>query len=565
VRRQRRGLMLLCALFSILLVAAACSSSKKSNTSASTSSGSSSSQAVPDGGELVIGAEQEPDCTDWIDQCAGSSWGTWMAGVTTLPRAYDVVLNGDKYEYKPSILLTGEAQLTTSPKQVVTYHINPQAKWSDGQPITSHDFKYTWDQIAHGTNIYDRSGYDHVESVDDSDPATAVVTFSSPYAAWKGNLFSVQFGVLPSHLLEGKDRDALMKDGYDWSGGPWTFKWEKGTSITLTPNPNYWGPKPHLTKVTFNFVTDTSAEFQAFKTGQVDAIYPQPQPDVIDQINAGLPDTNKSITDFTGNLEALWMNNAAPPLDDVKVRQAIGFIVDRDALVQRLFGSVGVNNPMQTFEENVLKDFGDTTAFAQYKKDLTKSDQLLTSAGYTKGSDGIYAKNGQKLSLTVQSTAGNKRRELTEQILQDQFKQGGIDLTVDNHKSGDLFGQILPGGNFQLAIYAQVLTAFDPTLCNLFCIKNIPSAANGNSGNNWTRTNIPEADKQYTIVDENLDDNARMTAGKAGDKALADQMGSLPLDPLPNMLLWHTKVLGPVGQNAIMGPFFNLEQWGIQH
>jgi peptide/nickel transport system substrate-binding protein len=544
-------------LFGFLLFASACSDDKSSSTT------TQNNQNVPQGGELIIGAEQEPDCTDWVDQCGGSSWGTWMMGVTTLPRAFDVVKSGDNYEYKPSVLLKGEPKLETSPQQKVTYEIADNAVWSDNQPITSHDFKYTWEQIAKGENIYDRSGFDKVESVDDSNPKVAVVTFTSPYSAWKG-MYGVQFGVLPSHLLEGKDRDALMKDGYDWSGGPWVFKWEKGAQTVLTPNPNWYGPKPKLDKVTFKFITDTSAEFQAFKTGQVSAIYPQPQLDAVDQINAGLPDTNKSITDFTGNLEALWMNNQAPPFDDVKVRQAIGYIVDRDAIVQRLFGAIGVQNPMQTFNANVFKDFADTQAFSQYKKDLGKADELLTSAGYTKGSDGIYAKGGQKLSIQIQSTTGNKRRELTEQILQEQLKAGGIELTIQNSKSGDLFGQILPQGNFQLALYAQVATSFDPTLCNIYCTKNIPTTDNGFAGNNWTRTDIPAANTELTKVDEDLDDQNRKDAGKAADRALADQMASLPLDPLPNILLWNTKVVGPLGDNAIAGPFFNMELWGVQ-
>ena len=91
-----------------------------------------------------------------------------------------------------------------------------------------------------------------------------------------------------------------MKDGYTWSGGPWFAKWNKGDSIVLTPNPKYWGPKPHLDKVVFKFETDTAAEFQAFKSGQVDAIYPQPQLDVVDAIKAGLPDAHTQYNAKTG-------------------------------------------------------------------------------------------------------------------------------------------------------------------------------------------------------------------------------------------------------------------------
>ena len=123
-------------------------------------------------------------------------------------------------------------------------------------------------------------------------------------------------------MLKGKDRDKEMKDGYTWSGGPWFAKWNKGESIVLTPNPKYWGPKPHLDKVVFKFEADTAAEFQAFKSGQVDAIYPQPQIDVGRCDQAGIPDAPPRRTRReTRRSEALWFNNARFPFDSKVVRQ----------------------------------------------------------------------------------------------------------------------------------------------------------------------------------------------------------------------------------------------------
>ena len=105
--------------------------------------------------------------------------------IPTVPHAYTVVKKGTSWEYQPTSLLQSEATLVTAPKQVVTYKINPQAKWSDGTPITSHDFKYTWDQIVHGNDIADTTGYANIDSVDDSNPAQAVATFSAPYGDWR--------------------------------------------------------------------------------------------------------------------------------------------------------------------------------------------------------------------------------------------------------------------------------------------------------------------------------------------------------------------------------------------
>ena len=561
MKRKLRPTRLLAALLALGLIAAACSSSSETSTTATTQVN------VPQGGSLVIGAEQEPDCVDWISSCAGSSWGYWMLNVQTMPRAYDAVKTEGEYAYAPNELLTGEADVTTSPQQVVTYHLNPNAVWSDGTAITSADFKYTWEQITKGTDIYDATGYKNIESVGTPDPQTAVVTFAAGknYAAWKG-LFGGGYGIMPSHILASVDRDAAMKDGYTWSGGPFMLKaWTKTDNITLVPNPKWYGKnKAHLNEVIFKFTADTAAEFKAFTGNEVKMIYPQPQLDAVDQIAAGLPDANSAYTADTGNFEALWLNNAAAPLDDVKVRQAVAYSIDRDAIVNQLFGKLGVTKALQVINAPIVNAYSDTEAFAGYTKDLSKVDELLTGDGWAKGSDGIYAKDGKPLAITIKSTAGNKRRELTEQVLQKQLADAGITLTIANTKAGDLFGKVLPAGDFQIGLYAQVLTAIDPGRCNIFCSENIPSAANDNSGQNWTRTNVTSLDPLLAQVDTELDDQARAAANKQADPITAEQMVTLPLDPLPNILLWSKTVVGPVSDNAILGPFWNLADLGIQ-
>jgi len=552
---------LLSLVFVVLLVATACGGGSSNKNAASGSS--SSSVAVPKGGTLIIGAEQEPDCMDWIGSCSGSSWGYWMAAVQTMPRAFDIGKDDQgNYVYKPSIVLKGDPKLETTPNQKVTYNIADNAVWNDNVPITSTDFKYTWDQIANGTDVYDKTGYQDIQSVDDSNPKVAVVTFKNNYQDWKG-LFTGNYGIFPSHILQGKDRDAETKDGYKFSAGPWIIdSWTKTDNITLVPNPNFFGTKPNLDKVIFKFQPDTSSEFTAFKSNQVSMIYPQPQLDAVDQINAGLPDSQKVITTDTGNFEALWFDQAKPPFDDAAVRKAVAYSIDRSAIVQRLFGGLGVKDPLQFLNAPIVKQYVDQQAFSKYKKDLTQVDSLLTGAGYTKGSDGIYAKAGQKLSFTVRTTAGNKRRELTQQVLQQQLKDAGIDMQIDNAKAGDLFGEILPVGDFQAAIYAQVLTTLGPSICNIACTKN-GSPLGQKGGNNYQRTSVPQLDTVLTKMDGELDDSALTSEGKQAQQIAADNMINLPIDPLPNILLWSNKVLGPIGDNGVLGPFFNMNQWGV--
>src|SRR5690606_8610339 len=142
----------------------------------------------------------------------------------------------------------------------------------------------------------DKTGYTSITDVATPDEHTAVVTLSESYAGWK-SLFSNAYGILPAHLLEGQERNAVMKDGYDFSGGPWVIdSWNKGVSVTLVPNENYWGEKPKLDKVTFQFITDTASAFQAIKSGQVSALYPTPQVDAMSQIEAGVPNTEIEVS-----------------------------------------------------------------------------------------------------------------------------------------------------------------------------------------------------------------------------------------------------------------------------
>lgn len=519
--------------------------------------------AVVDGGEIVIGAEQEPDCADWIATCGGSIWGTYIMQIPTLPGVFQTRQVDDEWVPVPSDLVTAEPEVEVADDgtQTITYSINPDAVWSDGEPITSADFEYTALQIRDGDDIFDKTGYDRIASIDATDPATAVVTLSSPYAGWR-TLFSV-YGIMPAHLLEDQDRNALMADGYDFSGGPWKIdEWTRGTSVTLVPNENYWGEKPHLDKVTFLFLPDTTAAFQALKSGQVSALYPSPQLDALNQIEAGLPGIQSQVDARSGNLEAIWLNNSAAPFDSVAVRQAFAYSIDRDAIVSRLFGSLGIDEAQQSFNSPMVAPFA-ADDFSQYSLDLDKVDELMEGDGWSKDSDGVWAKGGETATFSIKTLAGNKRRDLTVQVLQSQLADAGFEMTIDQVTPADLFGTIAPQGDFQAGIWALVDTFPDPTLSSTFSSVNIPSEANGFSGINFYRTDIPGLNDLLAQVDSEVDPDARIAASHEADTLIAENVPSLPLDAVPNVLLWSDTVGGPLQINPVEGPFWNLAEWGL--
>lgn len=519
--------------------------------------------AIVDGGELVIGAEQEPDCADWIATCGGSIWGTYVMQIPTLPGVFQTRQVDDEWVPVASDLVTGEpvTEVAADGTQTITYSINPDAVWSDGEPITSADFAYTALQIRDGEDIFDKTGYDRISAIDTSDPKKAVVTLESALAGWR-TLFSV-YGIMPAHILEGQDRNAMMVDGYDFSGGPWKIeKWDRGTSVTLVPNEKYWGEKPHLDKVTFLFLPDTTAAFQALKSGQVSVLAPTPQLDALSQIEAGLPGIRSQVDARSGNLEAIWLNNTAAPFDSIAVRQALAYSIDRDAIVKRLFGGLGIDKAQQSFNSPMVAPYA-SDDFSRYTLDLGKVDELMEGDGWSKNSDGVWAKGGETAMFSIKTLAGNKRRDLTVQVLQSQLAEAGFEMTIDQVTPADLFGTIAPKGDFQAGIWALVDTFPDPSLSATFSSSNIPSEANGFSGINFYRADIPGLDELLAQVDSEIDTDARIAVSHEGDALIAEHVPSLPLDTVPNVLLWSEKVGGPLQINPVEGPFWNLAEWGL--
>jgi peptide/nickel transport system substrate-binding protein len=515
------------------------------------------------GGTIRIAAEEELTCADWIASCAGSSWGNWTLGVNTLPQALPVDDNGN---YEPGAILTGFPVLDPGPPMKVTYHIKPEANWSDGQPITSTDFQYLWKQITTGKDIYDSTGYEDISQIDTSDPKTAVVVFKQPYAAWK-DLFGGFYFLVPSHLLQGKDRHKEMKDGYAFSGGPWMLQggksgWKKGRTLTLVANPNYWGTKPTIGKVVFQFVTESAAELDAVKTGQVVSAFPTPSTGMLDTIDQ---QSNLSYQLVAGNqFEALWYNAAAFPLNSKAVRQSVSYVLDRQAIVNQILKpSIRTGSVLQSFIVPTFKQYYEPS-FQDYKPNPDKVTQLMTADGWAK-KNGKWAKNGKTATIEISTTTGIESRQLEEEIMRSELTQAGFGVKIRNQSSDVFFGTTIPKGTFAAAIFASVGTP-DPGLCTIFCSENVPSKANQFTGQNVTRTNSLAVDQNWKAVDTDLNNTTRTASAQAGQAALADDASSLPLYQAPEVFIWdHTRIGGRVEpNNPTMGPYFTMNEWTLK-
>jgi peptide/nickel transport system substrate-binding protein len=512
-------------------------------------------QGAPSG-TVRIAAEQELSCADWVSSCAFGFWGNWTLGNLTLPQAFVVNTDGD---YEAGAFLAETPTLEPGPPMRVTYRIRPEAVWSDGEPITSADFDYTRLQYLDGGAA---SGYQDIESIDTTDPKVAVVTFSKTFAAWRDLFGGLQY-VLPSHLLEGKNRAKLMKDGYAFSGGPWELQggkkgWKKGRSLTLVPNDAYWGAKPQISKVIFQFIEDSAAEVQAVKTGQVLAGYPSPTEGILDQFDQ---ESNLvySVT-FGNDAEAFYINASQFPLESQAVRQAVAYATDRQAIVEQILEpSVREGRVLQSFVVPTFKKFF-TPAFEQYSLDLDKVAELMTGDGWQKNGDGVWEKGGRTAAFEVNTTAGAPSRQLTLEIWQSQLEAAGFDVKVRPLSPDVLFGKRFPSGKFDIALATAGGTP-DPGLCSIFCSALIPSK-DSPDGTNITRTNNPVVDAAWGAVDATLDDATRVAAAKRGQEALADYVAAIPLYQAPSIFVYDgDRLSGRLEPNTVMGPFFTMNEW----
>lgn len=514
-------------------------------------------------GTIRIAAEEEPFCADWISSCGGSAWANWELGNLTMPQPISVDVDGS---YLPGAMSVDMPTLEPGPPMKVTYRIRPEAVWSDGEPITSTDFEYTWKQIVNGKNIYDTTGYIDIDSVDTTDPKVAVVTFKRPVAAWK-DLFGGFYFVLPSHLLDGKSRHKEMKDGYAFSAGPWELQggkqgWKKGKSITLVPNDAYWGTKPTIKKVIFQLIPESSAELEAVETGQVSAAYPLPIDGALDRVEA--TDNLDYVLSFGNQYEAFYFNADVFPLKSQAVRQAIAYATDRQAIVDAILKpAINQGRVLQSFVVPTFKEFFDPS-FEKYSRNLDMVDQLMTGDGWKKNGDDIWEKGGRTASFVVNSTSGNEQRQLNEQLWQSQLREAGFDMKFKNLASDPLFGVRLPNGKYDVALYASVGTP-DPGQCLVFCSKNIPSKKNKFGGQNWSRSDDPTIDESCDAVDSTLDETVRVQQAQTCQRAIADYMAALPLFQTPTLFIFNTDQLsGRLVDNTVMGPFFYMNEWVLK-
>jgi len=414
-------------------------------------------------------------------------------------------------------------------KQTVVYDLNPNAKWSDGKKIGLKDFVGMWNALK-GTDktykITSSVGYEKIESVKQGANADQiVVTFKETYADWQP-LFG---GLKPASLTA---TSAAFNDSWKngpnvWAGpfrpatgkGASSFLDKVGRLITVERNPKWWGQGPVLDKVVFKALPQ-AAQIAALLNGEIDYM------DIGNDINAlkQARDSSKISVRVAKapTHEHFTFGPVTAVTKEVAVRQAIMLSIDREAIAKAIQGVV---DPKVKPNNNHV--FLDGTACTQDntgklgKRDITAAQALLTSAGWSKGADGIYQKGGTRLSVKLIYPSANDNRRDTVLLASAQAKEAGIELVPTLIPSADYFGKYVLVSNFEMALFAWVGTNFP--------ISSSSNIFRQGAAQNFGNIGSAEIDGLFTKANNILDPTKRCQYANQADAKAYELVHSITL------------------------------------
>ncbi len=528
-------------------------------------SSADSAAADPDapkqhGGSVTIGMDQEPACLNAKIQC-GSMAATSMISASLFDGLLDVDAEGN---YAPKIATevptkeNGAVVDTPGGGMTVTMHLKPEARWSDGRPITCDDVAFNWSTtMDERWQVTSRKGWELIKDVQCPDAQTPVFVFSERYAPY---LSLVSYAPLPKHVLDGKDFNKYFNEAIPISSGPFLLeKWNRAVDVQLTRNTKYWDAgnddRPYLDTIRYKFVADTNTLKIQLRTGEVDIISPPPDSTLKQELE-GFPRGGFQIEPGI-YWEQIAFNNAKAPTNDVNVRKAIAYSIDRDQITD-----VVLKGQVERLDSTLLpaKEEYYVPAWKDVKYDTKRSAEFLEKAGYKR--DGQYfEKGGKPLTVQFKSTAGNDLRLKVAQLLQQRLKANGIKMDIALEPPNVFFGQSTVQGNFQMALWAWS-SGIDPSQETMFSCDQIPSEANEFSGQNNYRYCNERVSELIAKGNVTTDQAERIRITHEIQTLMAADMPLLPLFQRPDTLAYTDRTQG-MDVNPLGGLVWNAADWAV--
>lgn len=348
----------------------------------------------------------------------------------------------------------------------ISFHLDPRARWHDGQPVRAADVRYTFTVNRDSTQSVDAGYLRHVDSVTTPDSLTATVWFASHYPEQFYDAAG-RLSILPAHLLGDVPRGGLDRSPQATApvgSGPFRFvRLEPGALIELAADTGYHLGRPALDRVIMSVAPNPVAAATQLFNGEADvyeAIMPQQMgefashPEVVARIT---PSLTYSFLQF--NLrDPRRPGQPHPILADRELRRALSMLVDREALVRSVWDSLAVVG-LGPFPRALPT--ADTTV-RQLAHDQARAAATLDLLGWRDGDgDGVRERAGQALEISVTVPTSSAFRQRIAVLLQDQLARGGVRLTVERLEF-NTFLERLRARRFDSNLGSWVLTDGSP-------------------------------------------------------------------------------------------------------
>lgn len=431
-----------------------------------------------------------------------------------------------------------------------TIKLRPDVKWHDGKPFTSADVVFTLDVLRDPKVVVrSRNGHDHAESYEAVDDHTVRVKLKESYApyvvSWQ------KTSIIPKHILSGIDINTAPFNTSPIGTGPFKFKSRvAGSHIEFEPNPDYHGGAPKLTTLVQKYVPDQQTLYAQFQTGEVDIYELQGIPPLLYAKAKALPNckVEPSASPF---VEFIYFNCGKPQFQDKRVRKAIYMAIDKKGWIDAVYYGV----PIPTLSYLPPNHWAYNSKLVDPGFDPAKAAALLDEAGWKAGDDGVRAKDGVRLSFTMSTTAGNKAREQAQQLVQQNLKKVGVEMTIKNMPASVVWGDYTVKSEFDtLMVGWDTLLYPDPDYGDRIVSTAIP--AKGGSGSNYVQYQNPEIDE--------LSAKGAKTVGQEERKAIYDRIQEILLDEMPFAPIFAYQTIVGVRDRVggfVLNPYTPINTW----
>ena len=420
----------------------------------------------------------------------------------------------------------------------VTYRLHPEATWGDGTPVTTDDVVFTWEVGRHPqTGVSDIEGFQRVLSIDEIDDKTYTVHVDR--ITFDYNLYG-SFALLPAHIersifeagpAEYRNRTAFDADPTNpgLSFGPYRVtEVSTGSHLILEPNATWYGPAPAFERIVVRVIENTPALEANLLSGAVDMIAGELGLTLDQALAFEQRNGDRYNVIFKPGLiyEHIDLNLDNPILRDRRVRQALVYALDREAISRELFAG---RQPVAHASVSPL-DWVHSEDIPTYPYDPARAAALLDEAGWSTFENGFrHNAQGERLSLELMTTAGNRSRELVQQVLQSQWRESGIEVRIRNEPARVFFGETVTKRAFTgLAMFAW-LSSPESVPRTTLKSDQIPTPENGWGGQNYTGYRNAEMDELVDAIEIELNRDKRRTLWHRLQVLYATDLPVIPL------------------------------------